>query len=84
MRKLFKEGLLLHVLTRLFVVISLSKHTEDNLRDRGISIREVETAIRRGARFVQKPNKTVADYGHIRVVYVMQENKCHVITVHFR
>ena len=84
MRKLFKGGMLLHVLTCLFIVVSFSMHAEDKLRDRGISVREVEAAIRRGAWFVQQPDKIVADYGHISVVYTKQENRCHVITVHFR
>lgn len=84
MRKVFKGGMLLHVLTHLFIIVSFSMHAEETLRDRGISVREVEVAIRRGSWFVQKPDKIVADYGHIRVVYTKQENRCHVITVHFR
>jgi hypothetical protein len=62
----------------------LGKHALGQARERGISIKEIKKTIQQGAKHIQKPNKIVADYMHIRVVYRIVRQKHFVITVMIR
>ena len=64
--------------------IEMSRHALDQSRERGISIKEIETAITRGAKHLQVPHKIVADYTYIRVVYKIINEKCFILTVMIR
>ncbi len=62
----------------------ISRHALEQARERGISVSEIKKAIQQGAKHIQKPNKIVADYMHIRVVYKRIKEKYFVITVMIR
>jgi hypothetical protein len=49
--------------------------------ERGINRQEVEKAIRSGSKFVQEPNKIVAEYGYFSVVYKKIRDAYQIITV---
>ena len=49
--------------------------------ERGISEREVEEGIKRGAKRLQKPNKILSEYRYYVVVYKKVNDTCFVITV---
>ncbi len=63
------------------MLLKFSRHAEEKMIERGISVREVENAIRGGSRFVQKPDKIVAEYGYLSVVYKKVGEVHYVITV---
>ena len=63
------------------MIIKLSKHAEEKMIERGISTYEIETAIKSGGKYLQKPNKIVAEYGYFSVVYKKIGDICYVITV---
>lgn len=63
------------------VIIKLSKHAEEKMIERGISLKEVETAISAGSKFTQQPNKIVSEYGYFSVVYKKLGDTCYIITV---
>jgi hypothetical protein len=62
-------------------LLRFSKHAEEMMLERGISIREVELAIARGSKFIQKPNKIVSEYGYFSVVYKKHGMAYYIITV---
>lgn len=64
--------------------IFMGKHALGQARERGITTREIKKAVQQGAKHIQKPNKIVADYMHVRVVYKKQRDSCFVITVMIR
>lgn len=64
--------------------IFMGKHALGQARERGITIHEIKKTIQQGAKHIQKPNKIVADYMHIRVVYKKLKNHNFVITVMIR
>ena len=44
-------------------------------------MKEVESAICGGSKFIQKPNKIVSEYGYFSVVYKKIGNLYYIITV---
>lgn len=48
---------------------------------RGISEKEVEEGIKKGAKRLQPGNKILSEYRYYAVVYKKVENTCFVITV---
>ncbi len=48
---------------------------------RRISMNEIETAITSGSKFIQKPDKIVAEYGYFSVVYKKVSDIYYIITV---
>jgi len=48
---------------------------------RGITEKEVEEAIQRGSKELQKPNKILSYYKYFCVVYKKVENSLYVITI---
>ncbi len=64
--------------------ITLSEHALEQARERGISIAEIRKTVQMGAKHLQHPNKLVADFMHIRVVYRNINNNAFVITVMIR
>ena len=62
-------------------MLFLSKHAKDQARERGISINEIKTTIQKGLKYEQKPDKIVAEYSHIRIVYKQIGENQYVITV---
>ena len=63
------------------MLITLSKHAEEKMIERGIRLAEIETAIKSGSKFIQKPDKIIAEYGYFSVVYKKRNNVQYVITV---
>ena len=64
--------------------IKLSNHAAEKMVERGISVREVEKAISSGSKYLQKPNKIIAEYGYFRVVYKKLGEVYYIITVTLR
>ncbi|MDP4012717.1 MAG: DUF4258 domain-containing protein [Candidatus Nanoarchaeia archaeon] len=63
------------------MIIKLSKHAEEKMIDRGISMKEVELAIKGGSKFRQAPDKLVSEYGYFSVVYKKIKDVHYIITV---
>jgi len=63
------------------LIIKLSDHAEEMMIERGISMKEIENAIRMGSKFIQKPNKIVAEYTYFSVVYKKIGDAYYIITV---
>jgi hypothetical protein len=63
------------------LIIKLTKHAEEKMIERGITMNEVERAIQSGSKFVQEPDKIVAEYGYFSVVYKKVGDIHYVITV---
>ena len=63
------------------MLIKLSDHAEEMMIERGISMKEIENAIRMGSKFIQKPNKIVAEYTYFSVVYKKIGDVYYIITV---
>jgi len=61
--------------------IKYSKHSREQMAERGISEIEVEEGIRRGAKRFQPPNKILSEYRYYIVVYKKVDDTCFVITV---
>ena len=61
--------------------IRYSKHARQQMVERGISAREVEEGITKGAKHLQQPDKIISDYRYYSVVYKKRGNTCYVITV---
>lgn len=61
--------------------IKYSKHAREQMIERGISEREVEEGITRGAKRFQLPNKILSEYRYYTVVYRKIGDTCFVITV---
>lgn len=59
----------------------LSDHAQDMMIIRGISLKEVEDAIKKGSKQLQKPDKILAYYRHFCVVFRRVGNINYVITV---
>ncbi|MBS3165557.1 DUF4258 domain-containing protein [Candidatus Woesearchaeota archaeon] len=65
--------------------IVMSKHALEQARERGVSINEIKRTIQQGAKHLQKPNKIISEYAHIRVVYKPLRNvQAYIITVMIR
>ena len=58
-----------------------SKHAREQMVARGISEKEVEEAIKRGSKELQKPDKILSYYRYFCVVYKNAEGDSYVITV---
>jgi len=65
-------------------MLILSKHAKQQARERGISITEIKTAIQSGVKYIQEPNKIVAEYGYIKIIYRELDGDQFVITVMIR
>ncbi len=65
----------------IFLIVKLSRHAEEKMIERGITMAEIEKAIQSGSKFIQKPNKIVAEYGYFSVVYRKFGDAHYVITV---
>lgn len=66
------------------MIIRFSKHAEERMMERGISIDEVEAAIKSGSKYLQKPNKIIAAYGYFSVVYKKSGEVYYIITIQQR
>lgn len=49
--------------------------------ERGISMEDIKKAISAGSKFIQKPDKIVAEYSYFSVVYKKREGAYYIITV---
>ncbi|HLC63520.1 MAG TPA: DUF4258 domain-containing protein [Candidatus Nanoarchaeia archaeon] len=58
-----------------------SKHARDQMVARGISEREVEEGIIKGAKRFQLPNKIIATYRYYEVVYKKIGERYFIITI---
>ena len=65
----------------LLLIIKYSKHAREQLIARGISEKEVEEAIKRGSKELQKPNKILFYYTYFCVVAKKIGEDYYVITV---
>ena len=61
--------------------VNYSKHAREQMVARGISEKEVEEAIKRGSKELQKPNKILSYHKYFCVVYKKFGNDVYVITV---
>ena len=62
-------------------MIIFSKHGRERMVERGISVNEVEDAIKRGAKELQKPNKVLHHFRHFTIVTKKYRGNDIVITV---
>ena len=63
------------------LAILFGKHAREQMIARGISTFEVEEAIKRGSKQIQKPDKILSFYRYFCVVYKKIGNNILVITV---
>ena len=61
--------------------IKYSRHAREQMIARGISEKEVQEAIQRGSKQVQKPNKVLSYYRYFCVVYRKIAQDIYIITV---
>ena len=61
--------------------IKFRHHALVRMAERGISVTEIERAIKSGSKYVQKPSKIVAEYAYFTVVYKKKGDTFFVITV---
>ena len=62
-------------------MIRYSKHAREQMIERGISVNEVEEAIERGAKELQKPNKILFHFRYFTVVTKKIKSDYFIITV---
>jgi len=62
-------------------LIRYSKHAREQMIERGISVNEVEEAIERGAKELQKPNKILFHFRYFTVVTKKIKSDYFIITV---
>jgi chemotaxis signal transduction protein len=62
-------------------VILYSKHAREQMVARGISVNEVEEAIRKGSKELQAPNKLLHHFTYFTVVTKKVDGNNFVITV---
>ena len=62
-------------------MVKYGKHAREQMTERGISVNEVEEAIRSGAKELQKPNKILHNYRYFVVVTKKVDGDFFVITV---
>jgi len=62
-------------------LVKYSKHAREQMVERGVSVNEVEQAIKLGARELQKPNKIMYHFRYFVVVTKKIEGEDFVITV---
>ena len=65
-------------------MIRYSKYAREQMVERGISVNEVEEAIKSGAKELQKPNKILYHYRYFSVVAKKLNKDDFVITVMLR
>lgn len=58
-----------------------SRHAREQMIARGISEKDVEDAIKRGSKELQKPSKILAYYRYFCVVYRRIGNNLYITTV---
>ncbi len=63
------------------MLIKLSEHAQDRMLIRGISLKEIEQAIKQGSKELQKPDKILSYYRHFCVVYRKRKAMYYIITV---
>jgi len=62
-------------------LVKYSKHAREKMIERGISVNEVEQAIKLGAKELQKPNRILYHFRYFVVVTKKIEGEDFVITV---
>jgi len=62
-------------------LIKYSKHARQRMIERGVSVNEVEEAIRKGIKELQKPDKIIFHLGYFAVVTKKIKEDYYVITV---
>ena len=65
----------------MIILIKYSKHARKQMIERGISVNEVEEAIKSGAKELQKPKKILHHFRYFSVVTKKIEGYYFVITV---
>ncbi|MBI4146414.1 DUF4258 domain-containing protein [Candidatus Woesearchaeota archaeon] len=63
------------------MIIKLSKHAEEKMIERGITMAEVCNAISGGSKFLQQSDKIITEYSYFRVAYKKLGDSYYVITV---
>ncbi|MBI2144187.1 DUF4258 domain-containing protein [Candidatus Woesearchaeota archaeon] len=63
------------------MALLFSKHAREQMVARGIDESLVAEAIKRGSKYLQKPDKIVTDYRYFSVIYKKVWEDCFVITV---
>ena len=61
--------------------IKYSRHAREQMVERGISEREVEECIKRGAKRLQTRDKILSEYRYYAAVYKKADDTCFVITI---
>ncbi|MBN1157123.1 DUF4258 domain-containing protein [Candidatus Woesearchaeota archaeon] len=65
----------------LLVQVLYSKHARERMVLRGISQPEVEDAIKKGSKELQKPDVILSNYTYFCVVYKKIDDKIFIITI---
>ena len=63
------------------LAILFSRHAREQMVARGISVFEVQEAVKQGSKQIQKPDKILSNYRYFCVVYKKTGNNLFVITV---
>lgn len=79
--KNFKYLHVITVLTGEIIILMYSDHAREKMIERGISTKEVEEALQRGAKQFQIPNKILYHYRYFVVVTKNINNSVFIITV---
>ena len=80
-----KDIKVLTVLTLVFdVKLKLSAHARQRMALRCITKEQIRAAIQKGSKHIQKPDKIVAEYRYVSVVYIVHQDCIYVITVQIR
>lgn len=62
-------------------MIKYSKHARQRMVERGITVTEVEEAIKKGMKELQKPDKVLYHFGYFTVAAKKVKGNHYVITV---
>lgn len=69
------------MLTGVTLAIKYSKHARERMVLRGITEKEIQEAIKRGSKELQKPDKILSRYKYFCVVYKKIKEDLYVITI---
>ncbi len=65
-------------------MLKFTKHAREQMIERGISVSEVDEAIRMGVKTLQEDGKILAAHKYYKVAYKKEGEDCIIITVMLR
>ena len=63
------------------MIVVYTKHAQERMVFRGIGHEEIIKAVRRGAKYIQKPDKIIANYRYFSIAYTKRGDMIKIITV---